>query len=159
MVTILMASLIFGTFTPPFRGSGIKPVPQFEIARNYQENENKDDFIPRLIAFVSLLTTLATLVGAGYKFAQLERKIYDAVALLERNLNKEINEAKQEAALSEQAFQNFKQTQEYLYANLNQKIDHKFERLHSNQKDLQLFLEKTTEFKTRGYHRGLDSQA
>ncbi len=87
-----------------------------------------------------IVIMIVTLTATIYKIAQLEAKIYKYVDDLAKNIAERQSVTEKDLAVHFSVYEERKETVDYQINSLNQKIDHKFNRLHGWIKDLQEFL-------------------
>jgi hypothetical protein len=87
---------------------------------------------------LQIFLALAAVITLIFRLAQIEANIQNRITDVDN---------KMKLALSE--YKGHKEMIDYQLHGLQEKIDHKFKRLHDGQKDLQDFLAKTTNFVKR----------
>ncbi|YAF95176.1 MAG: hypothetical protein AB3A66_21770 [Nodularia sp. CChRGM 3473] len=87
---------------------------------------------------LQLVLALAAVITLIFRFAQLEANIQNRITDVHNQMKLAISE-----------YKGHKEMVDYQLHGLNEKIDHKFKRLHDGQKDVQDFLAKTTTFVKR----------
>lgn len=99
-----------------------------------------------LIAVIALIITI---VGAVYSVAQIEARIYKNIDEINDRLSDRINTLERRVDVHLQDYVNGKEMNSYMVNGLDQKLDHKFNRLYGAQKDIQGYLKKKFEFHPR----------
>ncbi|MBW4556414.1 MAG: hypothetical protein KME59_10820 [Trichormus sp. ATA11-4-KO1] len=84
---------------------------------------------------LQIILALAAVITLVFRLAQLEANIQNRITEVDNRMK---------LALSE--YKGHKEMVDYQLHGLNEKIDHKFKRLHDAQKEIQDFLAKTTSF-------------
>ncbi|WP_414545799.1 hypothetical protein [Nostoc sp. CCY0012] len=87
---------------------------------------------------LQIILALAAVITLIFRLAQIEASIQNRITEVDNRMK---------LALSE--YKGQKEMIDYQLHGLQEKIDHKFKRLHDGQKDLQDFLAKTTNFVKR----------
>lgn len=96
---------------------------------------------------LELFLLVAAVFGTLYKLTQIETAIYRQIDAVKDATSQRLNDLKGRLDLQDKD----KEHQAYVINELNNKLDHKFNRLHSGQKDIQAFLEKRFEFVPRQF--------
>lgn len=106
-------------------------------------NPNPKDLIEIVVGILAVL-------GVIYKIAQVERRIYEEIINTKYSINQRVVECEHTLSLHLQDYANRKESVDWRMGQLDQKINHKDEKLHKQIKDVQLFLEKHLSFRLRG---------
>lgn len=99
--------------------------------------------------FVELILGLTALAGIVYQIAQVERRIYDEIDTLKDLILARMSVSETKFDVHRQDYINHKEVVDYKLGGLNEKIEHKFTRLHTDLKDMQRFMEKRFPFRIR----------
>ena len=99
---------------------------------------------------VELIVGVLAVLGVVYKIAKVERRIYEEITSVKHTLTTKLIECEHSMRLHLQDYANRRESVEWRMGQLDQKINHKDERLRNQVKDVQLFLEKHLSFRVRG---------
>ncbi|MBD2385255.1 hypothetical protein [Cylindrospermum sp. FACHB-282] len=99
---------------------------------------------------LDMFLSVAAVVGIIYKIAKVEAEIHRAIDKVKDELSDKVNRNENRIDIHQTSYVGDKEMQDYLIHTLNEKIDHKFNRLNSDVKDLQGFLKREQGFNVRG---------
>lgn len=99
---------------------------------------------------LEIILGMAALIGIVYQIAQSEKRIYDEIDALKDLVLARMSSGETKFDVHRQDYINHKEVTDYKLGGLNEKIEHKFSRLHSELKDMQRFMEKQFPFRVRG---------
>ncbi len=92
---------------------------------------------------LNIIIGVAAVIGLVYRLAKMEAAIYDAIDKLKDLTIDRINSTESRLAVHLAEYTGKKELVDYQLHALNEKIDHKFNRIYTEIKDVQRFLEKT----------------
>lgn len=98
---------------------------------------------------VELILGIMAILGMIYALAQVERRIYDEIHKLESRLTTRFTVSETKFDVHMQDYANRKEAVDYRLGGLNEKIEHKFNRLHAEVKELQRFMQSNFPFRVR----------
>lgn len=86
---------------------------------------------------LEIILAIISLIGIVYHIAKLETKVYDSIDSLKGVLSERFNSIQNQLNVHLAIYSERKEQVDYLLHALDQKIDHKFNRLHQDIKALQ----------------------
>lgn len=99
---------------------------------------------------LELILAIAAVIAIGYRISKVETAIYAAMDKIEDQILEELRELRSQTKIHWTDYTARKEWQDSVIHQLNEKVDHKFNRVHGEVKELQRYLEKSG-FKTRQY--------
>lgn len=101
---------------------------------------------------IELILGLCALASIIYKVAQIEKAIYTAIDVVKDDLILRHKDIDKRLDIHLQDYSNRAEMVNYMINGMNEKIDHKFNRLYSSMRDMEKYLQqKNQDFRVREY--------
>jgi len=105
---------------------------------------NSTEVIESIVGVVAIISVL-------YQVARVERAIYQSIDAVKDSSERNYLELQKRLDLHLQSYADRRDHDLYIINDLNNKIDHRFNRLREHQRNIESYLEKNGNFRTRGY--------
>lgn len=100
---------------------------------------------------IQLIVGIIAIISVLYQVARVERIIYQSIDAVKDLSERNYLDLQKRLDLHLQSYADRRDHDLYIVNDLNNKIDHRFNRLREHQKDIERYLEKNGNFRTRGY--------
>lgn len=107
---------------------------------------------------LELVIVIGTAIGFIWHISEIKNKIYNAMDEIKDNSMARDNDLKNRLEVHLNDYNNRQEMINYMVNGLNEKLDHKYNRLYSSMRDVEKYLQKTQNFRVREYF-GDDSSA
>ena len=100
---------------------------------------------------IQLIVGCIAIISVLYQVARVERVIYQSIDAVKDLSERNHLELQKRLDLHLQSYADRRDHDLYIINDLNNKIEHRFNRLREHQKDIERYLEKNGNFRVRGY--------
>lgn len=100
---------------------------------------------------IQLVVGIVAIISVLYQVARVERVIYQSIDAVKDLSERNHLELQKRLDLHLQSYADRRDHDLYIINDLNNKIEHRFNRLREHQKDMERYLEKNGSFRVRGY--------